>query len=57
MPELALIMLGLIASIVLCGIKGLFAVVAFGWLACWIPLLIAVVIVCLMNGADLFDFT
>ena len=50
-----LIFLGVIVSIVVTAIKALFAITAFGWLACWIPLLIAVVIVLLMNGIDFWD--
>jgi hypothetical protein len=55
MAEMFLIFLGLIASAVLALIKGIFAVTAFSWLACLIPLGIAFVLICLMNGIDFWD--
>lgn len=55
LPEAFLFVIGIIASLVVTAIKALFAVTAFGWLACWIPLLIAVVIICFINGIDFWD--
>lgn len=55
MAEMFVLMIGIIASAVVAFIKVIFVVTSFSWLACLIPVGIACVIICLMNGVDFWD--
>lgn len=55
MAELFVLLIGIIASVVMAMIKVIFLVTSWGWLTCLLPLGIALVLICLMNGIDFWD--
>ena len=55
MVELIILLLGIIASIGMALAKLVFDIEAYTYLACLVPLFIAVLLSLAMNGIDLFD--
>jgi hypothetical protein len=57
MAELVVLLLGLILTGILALVKWVFVIAAMPWIVCWIPFIIACIIVCLMQGDFDFDFS
>lgn len=55
MAELFVLVIGLVISGLMALAKLAFAITSFSYLACLIPIGIALVLICIMNGLDIWD--
>ncbi len=55
MAELFILVVGLVVSGLMAFFKLAFAILAYSYAACLIPIGIALVLICIMNGIDFWD--
>ena len=55
MAELFILVIGIVISGLMALAKLVFAITSFSYLACLIPVGIALVLICIMNGLDFWD--